>query len=103
QTSDGRSLCFAEWGALGQTPVFWQHGTPGCRLLPNGLVEAGLIDLLLEFGVHLITYDRPGYGHSERHVGRRVADSASDVATVADALGLDRFSVGGSSSGSIHA
>jgi pimeloyl-ACP methyl ester carboxylesterase len=71
--------------------------------LPNGLIEAGVVDLLLDLGVRLITYDRPGYGESDRHVGRRVADSASDVATIADALGLDRFAIGGGSSGSTHA
>jgi pimeloyl-ACP methyl ester carboxylesterase len=71
--------------------------------LPNGLVEAGVVDLLLDLGVRSITYDRPGYGQSDRHVGRRVADSAADVATIADALGLDRFAIGGGSSGSTHA
>jgi pimeloyl-ACP methyl ester carboxylesterase len=53
--------------------------------------------------VRLITYDRPGYGRSERHRGRRVADSAADVATLANALSIERFAIEGSSSGSMHA
>jgi len=30
--ADGRTLCFAEWGALDGFPVFSLHGTPGGRL-----------------------------------------------------------------------
>jgi pimeloyl-ACP methyl ester carboxylesterase len=51
----------------------------------------------------LITYDRPGYGRSDRQPGRTVADTAGDVAVIADALGLERFAVIGGSSGSAHA
>lgn len=44
-------------------------------------------------GARLISYDRPGYGGSDRMPRRRVADVAQDVADVADALELDRFAV----------
>jgi len=53
--------------------------------------------------VRLITYDRPGYGCSDRRAGRIVSDCASDVAAVADALGIDQFAVEGTSSGSMYA
>jgi pimeloyl-ACP methyl ester carboxylesterase len=102
-TLDGRELCFAEWGEPSGAPVFSLHGTPGCRLLDGRRVEVGLEGLLCEIGVRLITYDRPGYGRSERHRGRRVADSAADVATLADSLSIDQFAIEGSSSGSMHA
>jgi pimeloyl-ACP methyl ester carboxylesterase len=51
----------------------------------------------------MITYDRPGYGGSDRHRGRTVAACAGDVAAIADALGIERFSVAGGSGGGPHA
>ena len=53
--------------------------------------------------MRLITYDRPGYGRSDRQPGRRVVDSAADVAAIAGALDVASFAVEGSSSGSAHA
>jgi pimeloyl-ACP methyl ester carboxylesterase len=58
---------------------------------------------MVSLGVRAVTYDRPGYGQSDRNRGRGVDDSASDVATIADKIGLDRFGVAGSSGGTIHA
>lgn len=74
------------------------HGTPGSRLTRHPDEE-----VYRRAGVRAITYDRAGYGASTRHPGRRVADAASDVATIADALGLDRFAVTGGSGGAPHA
>jgi pimeloyl-ACP methyl ester carboxylesterase len=78
--------------------VFLLHGTPGSRLgpLPRGRV-------LYELGVRLITFDRPGYGWSDRLVSRLVADVVPDVQAIADELGLDRFAVIGRSGGGPHA
>jgi pimeloyl-ACP methyl ester carboxylesterase len=59
--------------------------------------------VLYQRGTRLITYDRPGYGGSDRQPGRRVADVVQDVAAVADALGLERFAVAGRSGGAPHA
>jgi pimeloyl-ACP methyl ester carboxylesterase len=95
---DGRTLAFAEWGDPAGFPVFMLHGTPGCRLSrhPNN-------DLIRSTGARMITYDRAGYGRSDRHRGRKVADDAADVAAIADALGLGRFAVAGGSGGGPHA
>jgi pimeloyl-ACP methyl ester carboxylesterase len=95
---DGRTLMFAEWGDLDGKPVFALHGTPGCRLNrhPND-------DLVRSTGVRVITYDRAGYGGSDRQRGRVVADCVGDVAAIADALGIDRFAVWGGSGGGPHA
>lgn len=101
--ADGRILCFAEWGDFTGVPVLSMHGTPGCRLLGSRKVECGLEDLLRSLGIRLVTYDRPGYGRSGRQHGRVVADTAADVAMIADALGIDEFSVQGGSSGAAHA
>jgi pimeloyl-ACP methyl ester carboxylesterase len=102
-TPDGRRLCFAEWGALDGIPVLSMHGTPGCRLLDARRIEQRFEELLAGLGIRLITYDRPGYGRSDRKRGRTVADTAGDVATIADALEVQRFAVVGGSSGSAHA
>ena len=58
---------------------------------------------LYHCGARLISFDRPGYGGSDRRPGRRVVDVVEDVTTVADALGLDRFAVVGRSAGAPHA
>lgn len=97
-TADGRKLAFCEWGDPDGFPVFSLHGTPGSRLghHPDESVYA-------RAGARVITYDRPGYGESTRHTGRRVADAAADVAAIADDLGLERFAVFGGSGGAPHA
>lgn len=95
---DGRGLVFAEWGDPAGSPVFACHGTPGCRLLRHPDEE-----LIRSTGARLITYDRPGYGGSDRHRGLIMADTAGDVAAIADRLGLGRFSVFGVSGGGPHA
>ncbi|MFI1211000.1 alpha/beta fold hydrolase [Streptomyces sp. NPDC020802] len=95
---DGRRLAFEEWGDPGGTPVVLLHGTPGCR---HGVVPQEVI--AARPGVRFIAYDRAGYGDSDRGPGRRVAQAARDVATLADALGLGRFAVLGRSGGAPHA
>lgn len=79
-------------------PVFFLHGTPGSRVGP---VPRGRV--LYELGVCLISFDRPGYGRSDRLISRKVADVVPDVAAIADSLGLDRFAVLGRSGGGPHA
>jgi pimeloyl-ACP methyl ester carboxylesterase len=94
---DGRTLCFAEWGDPAGFPVFSLHGTPGGRLTrhPDEAKYA-------QAGARVITYDRPGYGRSDRHRGRRVVDCVGDVAAIADHLGVERFAVTGGSGGGPH-
>jgi pimeloyl-ACP methyl ester carboxylesterase len=50
-----------------------------------------------------MSYDRPGYGRSSPYRHRDVASAADYVSCVADALGIDRFAVMGSSGGGPHA
>ncbi|MFC6082734.1 alpha/beta fold hydrolase [Sphaerisporangium aureirubrum] len=98
-TDRGRWLTVAQWGKIdGGEPVFLLHGTPGSRVGP--LPRQGL---LYRLGVRLITYDRPGYGGSDRHIGRRVGDVAADVRAIAEHLELERFAVVGRSGGGPHA
>jgi pimeloyl-ACP methyl ester carboxylesterase len=98
QAPDGRTLAFAEWGGPNGSPLFLLHGTPSSRLSrhhdENEYVKAG---------ARVITYDRPGYGGSDRQAGRLVVDCVGDVAAIADTLQIERFAVSGGSGGGPHA
>jgi pimeloyl-ACP methyl ester carboxylesterase len=54
-------------------------------------------------GVRLITFDRPGYGYSDRLESRQVGDVVPDVEAIADALEVEQFAVVGRSGGGPHA
>lgn len=90
RTKDGRQLCYAQWGDPAGAPIFNLHGTPGCRLNRYPDDEA-----LANIGARVITYDRPGYGRSDRNPGRRVVDCVPDVEAIANAEGIDHFVVVG--------
>lgn len=95
---DMRDISVEVWGAPAGMPIFLLHGTPGSRCGPRPRTS-----VLYRLGVRLICYDRPGYGGSDRHPGRMVADAARDVRAIAGALGIDSFSVVGRSGGGPHA
>jgi pimeloyl-ACP methyl ester carboxylesterase len=98
RAADGRQLAVKVSGHPTGHPVFMLHGTPGSRVGPFPKTR-----VLYELGVRLISFDRPGYGSSDRLDPRRVADVAPDVVTIADALEVDRFAVIGRSGGGPHA
>ena len=98
RTRDGRALEVHEEGDPAGLPVIVHHGTP-----MSGLPYGPHVELAREQGIRLIGYDRPGYGGSTRHDGRRVADCAADVVAIADALRLERFATWGVSGGGPHA
>jgi pimeloyl-ACP methyl ester carboxylesterase len=95
---DGRAMSFAEFGQPGGRPLLFCHGFPGSRL--GGAIADAEARAL---GIRLIAADRPGYGLSDYKRRRRVAQWAGDVASLADALGLDRFAVLGVSVGGPYA
>ena len=95
---DGRTLAAAEWGDPDGVPFLGLHGTPGGRI---GWWKDP--EIYRRFGLRRITYDRPGYGDSTRHPGRRVVDAVADIEELTAALGIDRFLVSGGSGGGPHA
>lgn len=98
---DGRTLHFYDTGEPGRADalaVFWQHGTPNI-----GAPPAPLFATADRLNLRLIGHDRPGYGGSSLLPGRDVASAAFDVASLADALGLEQFAVMGHSGGGPHA
>lgn len=97
-TSDGRSLAVRDAGVPDGPALVAQHGTPG-----TGRFYGAELASAQEKGLRLIAYDRPGYGGSSPNRGRTVADAADDVATILDALGVDRFATYGWSGGGPHA
>jgi len=91
---DGRTLHVYEGGDPDGEAVVFQHGTPACgRLHEHDLEDARTK------GIRLIGFDRAGYGGSSAKPGRSVADAATDVADMLDALGADRFATWGHSGG----
>jgi pimeloyl-ACP methyl ester carboxylesterase len=95
---DGRVLAHHEVGDTGGLPVVWCHGGLSSRLDVE-FARAGAESA----HVRLVTIDRPGLGESGRRKGRTVAEWATDVAAVTDALGIERFGVVGWSAGGPHA
>ena len=98
QTPDGRDLRVHEAGDPRGRAVLVHHGTPG-----DGLPFAPWAQDAARRGIRLVGYDRPGYGASTPHPGRRVADAAGDAAAIADGLGIGRFATWGVSGGAPHA
>jgi pimeloyl-ACP methyl ester carboxylesterase len=92
---DGRRLAYAEFGDRNGHPVIYFHGGISSRLEPLLLGD----ELIDRFGLRLISFDRPGIGQSDFQPDRGFADCPQDVVVLADALGIDKFSVMGVSSG----
>jgi pimeloyl-ACP methyl ester carboxylesterase len=96
--SDGRDIAFSEIGDTSGSIIFYFHGAPTSRL--------SLVPWEMEFanrGLRVVSPDRPGYGGSSPQPGRTMSDWPTDVARLADALGIDRFIVAGYSSGGPYA
>jgi pimeloyl-ACP methyl ester carboxylesterase len=95
---DGRSVEVATSGPATGLPLVFHGGTPAglASYEPLSSAAAGA-------GLRTVQYSRPGYGDSDSHPGRRVADAAVDVAGILDCLGADKFVTAGWSGGGPHA
>ncbi|KAK7257737.1 hypothetical protein RIF29_31932 [Crotalaria pallida] len=100
---DGRFMAYKERGVSAEKARFSiiaPHTFLSSRLAGIPGVKDSLLE---EFGIHLLTYDLPGFGESDPHPKRNLESSATDMAFLADALGVIKFWVVGYSSGSMHA
>jgi pimeloyl-ACP methyl ester carboxylesterase len=88
QLRDGRTIGFADWGHPDGAPVIHLHGTPGSRLTFDYADGPALA-----LGVRVIAPDRPGIGLSSPNPDYTLEGIATDVADLADALGLEQFGV----------
>ena len=92
---DGRKLAYAEFGRASGAPVLYFHGAPGSRLEPLLIGD----DVWSAHALRVIAPDRPGMGASNFLPRRGFSDWPADVIALADALGLEQFSVIGNSAG----
>ena len=99
QLRDGRTLSYSVAGPRDGFPLLYFHGAIGSPINRTPELEA----LIGELGIRYVIVERPGFGTSTPHPGRRVADFAADVEQLADRLGLGRFSVVGISAGAPYA
>lgn len=91
---DGRRLGYARYGTDTGLPLVYLHGLPGSRL------ECQLIHpIALAAGINVIAPDRPGYGQTEPRRDASLLAWTTDVAALADALGIGPFAVIGVSGG----
>lgn len=94
---NGRQVGICEIGdPLGELVVFI-GGYPGTRWMAHLFNGRSLA------GVHLVGIDRPGMGLSTFQPGWTIAGFSQDIAVVADALQVERFSVLGWSGGTPYA
>lgn len=96
---DGRKLTYAEFGNPDGYPVFYCHATPSSRLEPLSIGN----DVFSELGLRVICPDRPGMGGSDFQKQRGFSDWPEDVNFLAEAIGLNKFSVLGISGGGGYA
>jgi pimeloyl-ACP methyl ester carboxylesterase len=96
--ADGRSVCYAQYGAPDGAVIVNAHGGLACRLDVASADAAARAA-----GVRLISPDRPGIGGSDPQPGRTILDWAADVTEMLDHLGIERFSAMGWSMGGQYA
>ncbi|HIP27934.1 MAG TPA: alpha/beta hydrolase, partial [Sulfurovum sp.] len=95
---DGRTLGYAEAGDPKGKPLFLFHGLHSSRLEVKLFHEE-----MLKSNIRVISCDRAGMGISTFQENRQVLDIVTDIEALADSLGIDKFSVLGSSSGAKYA
>lgn len=96
---DGRHLAYEQHGVpkeIAKYKLVFFHGFSSGRHDPFVLVP----EIAEELGLHLVSFDRPGYGESDPHPKRTLKSTAFDVEELADQLELgSKFYVIGNSMG----
>ena len=97
QLSDGKILCYAEYGDPKGAPVFLFHGNPGVRLSWGLYPESPFLQ-----NIRIIAPDRPGYGRTE-FKKNALENWPNDVTELADHLGISKFHLFAPSGGGPYA
>ncbi|CAN1298109.1 hypothetical protein LINPERPRIM_LOCUS23722 [Linum perenne] len=105
QLRDGRHLAYKEHGLskdVAKFNVIYIHGFGSCRHDP--VITYPLAQQVYqELGVHIVSFDRPGYGESDPDPKRSPKSLALDVEELADQLGLGpKFYIVGFSMGEAY-
>lgn len=98
ELQDGTRISYVDVGVPDGSPVILLHGTPASRLLATGPLD----DAARELGLRLLAPDRPGLGGSS-FSPYRVVDYPVSLARFADVVGLEDFTVVGTSGGGRYA
>ncbi|XP_020110981.1 uncharacterized protein LOC109725978 [Ananas comosus] len=96
---DGRHLAYLESGVpkeQAKHKIIFIHGFDSCRYDAMQISS----QVLEEFGIYYLSFDRPGYGESDPHPKKSAKSIAFDIEELADQLGLGpKFYVVGFSMG----
>lgn len=95
---DGRTLDLLDNHHKSEAAVLFHHGTPG-----NSTSWSDWIGEFSGGPVRAIAASRPGYGHSDRHAGRKVVDVVDDLSQMLDEFDIEEFVSVGWSGGGPHA
>jgi pimeloyl-ACP methyl ester carboxylesterase len=92
---NGRKLEYLDNGVESDKAILFLHGTPGCAQAWNSYLPEVK-------GVRAIATSRAGYGLSDRHAGRSVANDLQDQQEILDHFGIKSFVSIGWSGGGPH-
>ena len=95
--SDGKTMCYAEYGDPWGEPVFLFHGNPGARISWGLYPDSPFLP-----GIRIIAPDRPGYGRTE-YKKDALERWPNDISELADHLGIDKFHLFAPSGGGPYA
>ncbi|WP_309642880.1 alpha/beta fold hydrolase [Phenylobacterium sp.] len=92
--ADGRRLAYREYGDPSGRAILSFHEGLGSSLMPPATQK-----LALEFGLRIISAERPGFGQSDPRPDYSFDGVAEDMVALCDRLGLDEIRIGALLSG----
>ncbi|KAL7615511.1 hypothetical protein Lser_V15G01914 [Lactuca serriola] len=99
---DGRHLSYKEYGVpkeVAKYKIIYVHGFDSIKYYAVIATSASPA-LIEELGIHIVSFDRPGYGESDPNPNQTLQSSALDIEELADQLDLgSKFYVVGFSMG----
>ncbi|CAI9267937.1 unnamed protein product [Lactuca saligna] len=99
---DGRHLSYKEYGVpkeVAKYKIIYVHGFDSIKYYAVIATSASPA-LIEELGIHIVSFDRPGYGESDPNPNQTLQSSALDIEELADQLELgSKFYVVGFSMG----